>query len=279
MGRIARWHAARRDVMALRLRDGRPRGQGKSELRAATWRAAHRDVAIERFYQALYDVQAQAGAATALAPPELAEHPRRHLRGDPLTLVAHRHGDRLVAADARALYHNGHDTSPVPDRVLHEVSEDLVDLVGVQPGVRQAGTLLQAETVLRLAGGDPARHELPCSFRDIHELPVYLHPAGFDSGHVEQLGDQPGDPVRVRVDRLEHYALLVVGEPAPLGEQRGGESLDGGQRGTEFVRDRGDKLGAAALKPGPLLSAPERDHEAADLPAPAVADVADGDEK
>src|SRR5215831_11005068 len=123
--------------MTLRLRDGRPYGQDKSELRAATGRAADRDVAIERLYQALHDVQAQAGTATALAPPELAEHPWHHLRGDPLALVAHRHGDRRVAADMRALYHNGHDTSPVPDRVLHEVSEDLVDLVGVQPGIWQ----------------------------------------------------------------------------------------------------------------------------------------------
>src|SRR6202044_377565 len=117
--------------------DGRARGHGKSELGAAAGRAAHGDVAAERLDQALDDVQAETGAARALATPQLAEHPGRHLRGAPLPLVAPGDGDRLVAADPRALYHDRYDTSPVPDGVFHEVGEDLVDLVGVQPGVRE----------------------------------------------------------------------------------------------------------------------------------------------
>ena len=75
--------------------------------------------------------------------------------------------------------------------------------------------------------------------------------ARFDPGDVEQLGDQPGDPVGVGVDRLQHDALLVVGEPVPLGQQRGGEALDAGQRRAQFVGDGGDQVGAAALQARP----------------------------
>src|SRR5215469_134610 len=162
------------------LSAGRPRGHGKSEFGTAAGRAAHGDVAAERLDQALDDVQAETGAAAALAPPELAEHPVHHLRGDPLPLVAHRDGDRLVAADPRALYHDRYDTSPVPDGVFHEVAENLVDLVGVQPGVRQVAGDLEAVPVLRLAGRHPARDEPASPLGDVDQLAVHFHPARLD---------------------------------------------------------------------------------------------------
>src|ERR1700689_4281080 len=144
------WSGIARDAP---LCDGRARGHGKSELGAAAGGAGHGDIAAHRLDKALDDVEAEAGAAAALAAPELAEHPERHLRRDALALVAHGHDDRflLIAAQPRALHHDRHDTSPVPDRVLHEVAEDLVDLVGVEPGLREAAGGLKAEPVLRLA--------------------------------------------------------------------------------------------------------------------------------
>src|SRR5579863_1776529 len=75
------------------LRDRDARGQGKSELGAAAGRMGHRDVAVHRLDEALHDVQAKAGPATALAAPELTEHPDGHLRRDAVALVAHEHGD------------------------------------------------------------------------------------------------------------------------------------------------------------------------------------------
>ena len=97
----------------------------------------------------------------------------------------------------------------------------------------------------------------------VDQLPVHLHPARLDPGHVEQLGDQPGHPVGVGVDRLQHHPLLVVGEPGPLGQQRGGEALHAGQRGAQLVGDGGDELGAAAFEPVPLLRAAQADRRAA----------------
>src|SRR5262249_40658405 len=113
-----------------------PSGHDKSELGPAAGRAAHADGAAVGLDQALDDVQAQAGATAPLAPPELAEHARGDLGRDALALVADGDGGRYHVVYLGRLDHDGHDTSAVPNRVLHQVAEDLVDLVGVQPGLR-----------------------------------------------------------------------------------------------------------------------------------------------
>src|SRR5580692_7851729 len=235
----------------------------KSELGAAVGGGLHGDGAVVRLDQSLDDVQAAPGAATALAPPELAEDSWCHLGRDALTLVADEHGDaRLVVYQGR-LDHSCHATSAVPERILNKVDQDLVDLVSVQPGFRQLTGHLEPEPVLGLAAGDPAGDDLAYPLRDVDQLAVHFHPPGLDPGYVEQLGDQPGDPVRVGVDRLQHDALLVVGEPAPLVEQRGREALDAGQRRAQLVRDGRHELGAVAFQPLPLFRAAHADDQPA----------------
>ena len=108
---------------------------------------------------------------------------------------------------------------------------------------------------------------------------MHLEAAGLDPGHVEKLGNQPGDPVGIGVDRLEHDPLLVVGEAVPLGQQRGGEPLDAGQGRAQFVRDGGHEISAAALDPGEGGGAPQADGQPSHLVAVApLARVPDGDE-
>src|ERR1035438_10114107 len=77
----------------------------------------------------------EAGAAAALAPPELAEHAGRHVGRDALALVAHQDGGRVrlaerrfrrVAAQMCWFHHDSHDTSSVPDSVFHQVAENLI---------------------------------------------------------------------------------------------------------------------------------------------------------
>ena len=90
---------------------------------------------------------------------------------------------------------------------------------------------------------------------------------------------QPGDPVGVGVDGLEHQPLLLVGEPVPLGEQRRGEALDAGQRRPQLVGDGRDQLGPArSAGPGPRCprSATTTRSPAS---AAAVAHVARGDQQ
>ena len=49
----------------------------------------------------------------------------------------------------------------------------------------------------------------------VERLGMDGEPAGVDPRRVEQLGDQPGDPVGVGVDGREHQPLLVVAEALP----------------------------------------------------------------
>ena len=63
-----------------------------------------------------------------------------------------------------------------------------------------------------------------------HRAAAQREPAGVDAGGVEELGDEPAEPVGVGIDGLEHQVPLVVGEALPLGEQSGGEALDAGER-------------------------------------------------
>ena len=137
----------------------RPGGHGKSELGAAAGRPAHGDRAAVRLDQALDDVQAEAGTAAGwplrLPPRGLPRQNWRKTRGatlgrDALALVADGHGDRARGSSSpsrlRRLHHDGHGAGAVPDRVLHQVAEDLVDLVGVQPGLGQLARAPRAGT-------------------------------------------------------------------------------------------------------------------------------------
>src|SRR5258708_1551255 len=130
-------------------------GHDKAELRAAAWRLRDNDGAAVGLNQALDDEQAEAGSAPALRAPELTEHPRRELRRDPRTLVADGNRDSGPAMDRRRLDHGSNRTSPVPDRILDKVREHLVDLVGIQPDLRQAVCCLDPEPRLRIPTRDP----------------------------------------------------------------------------------------------------------------------------
>ena len=96
---------------------------------------------------------------------------------------------------------------------------------------------------------------------------VELEPAGVDPGHVEQLGDQPAEPVGVGVRRWSSISLLLlVVELVPAVEQRLDEALDAGQRGAQLVGDGGDQVGALAVEPRPAAAGAERDRDPVDRP-------------
>jgi hypothetical protein len=81
------------------------------------------------------------------------------------------------------------------------------------------------------SGSSQVSGRLPADdMRHVDQLRAQPEPAGVDPGDVEQVGQQPDDPVGVGVDGGEHRLLLRVGQPVPLGEQRRGEALDRGQR-------------------------------------------------
>ena len=101
--------------------------------------------------------------------------------------------------------------------VLDQVGEDLVEPVGVGPHLGQLAS--GASSTKRSRSCPLATSALDVPVDDARRTSTgcvpHLQPPGVDAGDVEQLGDQPGDAVGVGLDRLEHQALLVVGEAVP----------------------------------------------------------------
>ena len=155
-------------------------------------------------------------------------------------------GVRRLVADRGAVS----VTCPSPCRIAFSTRlvDHLRELVGVGPDLRAARPSTSKRDLAAGAGAD-RRDDAVDGGAEVDRPRVERQPAGVDAGHVEQLGDQPGQPVGVGVDRLEHHLLLVVVEPVPLGQQRRGEALDAGQRRAQLVGDGGDQVGALAVEP------------------------------
>ncbi len=152
-----------------------------------------------------------------------------------------------LGAVARALCGEADHPFAVPERVLDEVGQDLVETVGVGPHLGKVLGDFDGEAVALLAARDRTLDMSRVDGADVDGQRPDLQPPGVDPGHVEQLGDQPGDPVGVRLDRLEHEPLLVVAEPVPSAQQGRGEALHRGQRRPQLVGDRRDDGGVLGL--------------------------------
>ena len=72
-----------------------------------------------------------------------------------------------------------------------------------------------------------------------------FHGAGLEPAHVEQVADHAIEPVGRGLDVVEQHATIIVGEGHVGVKQSGGRRLDGGERRTEIVRDRGATPSAA----------------------------------
>ena len=113
----------------------------------------------------------------------------------------------------------------------------------------------------RVAGGDPAVDQPPHCGREIDHLPPQLEPTRVDARDVEKFGDEPGHPVGVRVYCLQHQQPLLVVEPIPLVQQRGGEAFDARERRPQLVRDSRDEVGAIAFGSLAFTRAAQTDDE------------------
>ncbi len=100
--------------------------------------------------------------------------------------------------------------------VLHEVGEHLLHLVRV--GVHAGQVRREHDGAVEL--GDRHAHLLhhgASQGGEIDHLPAQHQTAGLQAADVEQLGDEPGHPIGVVVDLLEHGALLLVLRAGPSG--------------------------------------------------------------
>ena len=70
---------------------------------------------------------------------------------------------------------------------------------------------------------------------------------GLDAGHVEQVGDQTGQPIGLELDQLEQLGAIGVAQGGAVLAQAGDGRLDRGQRRAQIVRDRSHHGAAPAV--------------------------------
>ena len=84
---------------------------------------------------------------------------------------------------------------------------------------------------------------------------VRRHGAGFELGHVEQVGDEAVEPLRFVDDGRQQIGLLGIAELVADVAQRAGRAEHRGKRRLEIVRDRGEQRRAQPLGFGDALDA------------------------
>ncbi len=189
------------------------------------------------------DGQAHAGPlgppAAALEPVELVEHPLPLRARDAGAVVDHPQLDRVagLAGD-----HLDGAAGGVAAGVVEQVGQHLVEPDRVDQHRRQLLGHVHVDP-LPGRGPGPAHHRADhLGDRALDQLGVER--PGLDAGHVEQVVDQPGQPVGLGVDGGQELVPLGVA-PADLPvEQAGGRRLDRGQRGAQVVGDRVEQGGA-----------------------------------
>ena len=196
-----------------------------------------------RLHDPAADGQAHAGPlgspAAALEPVELVEHPLPLRARDAGAVVDHPQLDGVAGLAGGHLDGAG---GGVAAGVVEQVGQHLVEADRVD---QHRGQLLGHVHVDPLPGGGPG----PAHHRAHHlgdralDQPRVQRP-GLDAGHVEQVVDQPGEPVGLGVDGGQELVPLGVA-PADLPvEQARGRRLDRGQRGAQVVGDRVEQGGA-----------------------------------
>ena len=91
-------------------------------------------------------------------------------------------------------------------RIVEKVEQHLLEQHGVELQHRQIGRELDLDPVLRedLAGALQGGAD---DLADVVERSVRRDRAGFEPGHVEQVGDEAVEPLRFVVDRREKVGL------------------------------------------------------------------------
>ena len=92
-------------------------------------------------------------------------------------------------------------------------------------------------------------------FRQIVRRELGRHGAGFELGHVEQIGDEPIEPLGFVDDRRQKLDFFAVGQFVGKVAQRAGRAEHRGQRRFQVVRNRGQQRGAQPLGFGGALDA------------------------
>ncbi len=127
----------------------------------------------------------------------------------------------------------------VAQRVAQQVGERAFEQPGIGAQQRQAFGDVEPDRVRARQPVQRQRRDL----LDRHRLDERLQRTGLQAAHVEQVGDQPVEPVGGVLDGREQLLLVILGVGDVGLPQAADARLDRCQRRTQVVADRGEKCG------------------------------------
>src|SRR5262249_2850062 len=91
-----------------------------------------------------------------------------------------------------------------------------------------------------------ATHNLLDDSQQVEMVAIYRYRGHLSPRQLQQVVAELLDPCAFIKDRLEQFALVAT-ESLPVAPDQLGRQRQRGQRGAEFVRERGDQVGARAI--------------------------------
>ncbi len=170
--------------------------------------------------------------------------------GIPLAFVQDLQEDRGPVAPA--LDADGGSGRGIFCRIVQKIEQDLLEQHRIDLHHGQVGGELELDAVS--APGSWRRAAARSDdLAQVVQRRVGRDRAGLELGHVEQIGDEAIEPLRLVDDGGQKLGLGGLAEPAREIAKRAGGAEDGGERRLEIVRDRGEQRGTQAVGlDGPL---------------------------
>ena len=198
--------------------------------------------------ECLGDGEAEAGPAAATILAEHLEDAFALLAGDAGTLVADCDLDPCPSAPRGGprRHANGAVVGREPFRVLQHVRQDLAheDVVEVEQG--QVARRVDLDAAGRHQAAQ-RRQRFGDEFVEANRDRPQFQRTGLNAGHVEEVGHEPGQAVRLQLDELEELGPVVRPQMGvDLAQARHG-CLDGGERCPQVVRGRAHESAAPAV--------------------------------
>lgn len=220
----------------------RAQGQAQPEQRTARCSRAGFDAAAVQLGEFLDDGQPETGAAVAplRSALDLAEALENNLaHGFRNAGAAVAEGERGVFAVALQREFDAAAVGGELERVGEQVEQDALDLLAVYLCRHRVWQIEFERDVAILRQRFELAGPVAYQTREIGPRVAHRHPAGFQLGGVEQVGDMAVEQVRVA---QHHLGLASLGSELTAREAPGQRGHDQGQRRAQLVADVGEEL-------------------------------------
>ena len=138
--------------------------------------------------------------------------------------------------------------------IVEEIEQRLLEQHGVEFEHRQIRSELELDLVAREDAAGAAQRAAD-DLAEVVQRDIGRDRAGFELGHVEQVGDEAVEPLGFVDDRRQKVRLLGVAELLPEVAQRSRRSEHRGERRLQIMGDRGEQRRAQPLGFGGALDA------------------------